>query len=140
MQLHWQLKASQYAKITILCLSLLPLVLSLLLPLTAVIQIMLLLLTPILFFLLINNMTGLYSDTAMSLSWNDGVWVFNNANITVEGLISEQSFSLGAIIFLSIKDPQQQSLDLWLWPDSIHSYQHGWRQLHCCFHLSKMEK
>lgn len=140
MHKHWQIKKSLFARVLISCLASIPIGLSIVLQQDVIIQISLVILTIFLLNSLFRNINSVYSDEDNILSWRDGSWAFYNRNLSVEGLINNKSFSLGVIMFLSISDPLNKNLELWIFPDSFNDNPEGWRHLQCCFYLSKKVK
>lgn len=161
MRVHWQLKGSVYAIILIFTLAGIPLGLSLILQVQGNILFATLMLTPVLLYLMLNNIRSITDDQQNSLSWQDGIWTFSNETISIQGKKTEQCFCIGAMILLSIEDNNGKRVDLWLFPDSIadsfstgfvalfpdapieigcSNSAQGWRHLHGCFNLSKKDE
>jgi len=146
MKESWQLQNSGSAVKTVLFLALLPPVLAFLLNITMFAKISVVLLSPVFFFLLYNNIVLPGTDNEYRLSWSEGSWAFSSQSsckdgFNIQGIKNKKSFSLGFMMLLSITDKNNQSVDLWLFPDSIgcqrNSGQHNsWRRLHCCYLLA----
>ena len=146
MKESWQLQNSGSAFIIILFLALLPPVLAFLLNITLFAKISVVLLSPAFLYLLYNNIVLPDTANEYRLSWLEGSWAISSQSsckdgFNIQGIKNKQSFSLGFMMLLSITDKNNQSVDLWLFPDSIgclrNSGQYNsWRRLHCCFFLA----
>jgi len=136
MRVQIHLKRSAQSIITISFLSALPLTTGLVVPLSGMSFFLVLLLTPLLWWLFYNNIISDVIDDESHLSWNDGIWTFRNAQTICQGMQSKVSFSLGLVVFLSIEDENDQKIELWLFPDSLFDSKSAWRHLLCCLYLS----
>ena len=146
MKESWQLQNSGSAVKTVLFLALLPPVLAFLLNITLFAKIGVVFLSPVFLYLLYNNIVLPGTDNEYRLSWSQGGWTFcSDSNskqaINIQGIKNKKSFSLGFMMLLSITDQNNQSVDLWLFPDSIgcqrnRGQHNSWRRLHCCFFLA----
>jgi len=132
----WQIQNSRYAIYMALTLAFIPLAGSFLFELMWVVNIGILLLIPIFFYLLYENISLPGNSVKNRLSWQNGLWIFSNDVISISGVKNKNSFSLGRIMFLSIKDKSCHGVNLWLFPDCFVKELQGWRSLHCCFYLS----
>lgn len=137
MVVQWQLQKSPLAKIFIVIMAMMPFLISLLLHPLDLTYLLSLILGLLLSKLLFTESFSFLASKENSLSWNDGIWIFSNKSTTVYGKQHQRSFSLGQVVFLSIKPEKSQTVNLWLFPDSVISYSYGWRHLLSCFHLSK---
>ncbi len=138
---NWQLQNSRNAVHFILFLTVLLLLLAFLLNITLFAKIGIILLCPVFYYLLYNNIVLPGSESEYSLGWSEGIWTFCSQSsckqdIDIQGKKNKRSFSLGCMMLISITDGDTRTVDLWLFPDSITSQQNNWRQLHCCFFLS----
>ncbi len=140
MQLQWIIKKSWYARIIIGSLAALPVLLSLVLNLSEIIQLSLFFCSAVLSWALLSNILSKLPDGQSYLSWHDGTWTLISQEIMTRGKQRKQSFSLGGILFLSIEDSRGEQHNLWLFSDSIHNSQQGWRHIHTCFYLSSQGK
>ena len=136
MQLQWKIKTSWYASVIIGLLTALPVLLSYILNLSQIIQFYIFLFSAVLSWTLYSNILSKLTDRHSYISWNDGIWIFCTQEIMTRGKQLKQSFSLGGVLFLSIEDSKGEQYALWLFPDSVHNSQQGWRHLHSCFYLS----
>ncbi|MCP3672856.1 MAG: hypothetical protein GY829_00095 [Gammaproteobacteria bacterium] len=136
MQLQWIIKKSWYARIIIGLLAVLPVLLSLMLNLSGSILLTLIFCSAALSWTLLTNVLSKLPDGQGYLSWHDGTWVFITQETTIRGKQRKQSFSVGGVLFLSIEDSKGEQHNLWLFPDSVHNSQQGWRHLHTCYYLS----
>ena len=137
MNIHWHLEKSRSAVVIALILALHPMLLSLLLPLSTTIQSILIIQTPIAFWLMHNELAAHSGEQNNRLSWKDGQWSLGNEKIIRQGYQTNKSFSLGLLIHLSIKGDYGKSIGFWLFPDSVKNNHQDWRLLHACIHLSR---
>jgi len=132
---HWQLKPSVLSQRLIIVISLLPLTLSIIIG-SLEATLIIILLTPVFYFLLVDALQLLSANQRGKLWWQDGSWHFSSPKIITEGIQSEQSFTIGLLLLLAIEDESGRVTNLWLFPDSLCDTQRDWRHLQACFQLS----
>jgi len=134
---YWQIQNSRYAIYLILILAFIPLLCSFLIQLAWIANIGIVILIPLFLYLLHENISLPGESIDYMLSWQNGLWVFSNNEICISGMKNKSSFSLGFMMHLSIKDRNNEIVDLWLFPDSLKKGSQGWHYLHSCFYLSE---
>ncbi len=132
----WQIRQSRYSTYLILILVSIPLLTSLLLKLSWIAHLGTVILLPLFYYLLIKNISIPGACTESTLSWQNGKWMFSNDVLHICGFKENCSFSLGKLMHLSIKDNNNDSINIWLFPDNFNKEAQEWRQLHSCFYLS----
>jgi len=136
MKINWQIQKSRDGLILILILAFIPLVTSISLPIPRVTQAGIMVLIPIFIFLLYKDLLLVITNSGSTLSWEKGLWSFSNNDISIQGVKSKGSFTLGGLLFLSISNRDNHSVGLWLFPDSINGSEEDWHHLHNCYYLS----
>ncbi|MFT5451628.1 MAG: hypothetical protein ACI9N9_001114 [Enterobacterales bacterium] len=142
MRLEWKIKPSNTCTATIVLLSMTPVIISISIQQANQVIGLVILLSLLMLFLLSSSTNLTLLNPSKQLTWEDRHWSFNNKEMTITGVQSKHSFSLGLMLFLRIESADGQSITLWLFPDNLQnntaleSRHIKWHHLHCCFHLS----
>ena len=135
MQLNWLIKPSKRAHFSIITISLLPLLLTIILEFHLRYAWLIWILIPALYYLLVKQLSLSMNKDLSQLSYQNGMWFYRDSQNIISGELTLKSFVCSFIVFLQIKNDEEQMIDLWLFADNIFDELPKWRQLHACFNL-----
>jgi hypothetical protein len=135
MDVNWLIKPSKRAHLLVITICLVPLLLTIILEFFLRYAWLIWILTPALYYLLLKHLNLSMNKDLSLLSYQNGRWFYRDSKNAISGELTLKSFVCSFIVFLQIKNDDEQMVDLWLFADNISDEFPKWRQLHACFNL-----
>ena len=139
MDVNWLIKPSKCARLSVITISILPLLLTIIVEFSLRYTWLIWLLTPALYYLLFKQFKFSMMRALALLSYQNGTWIYRDSENIIFGKLTLNSFICGFIVYLQIKNDDDQMIDLWLFADNIYDEFPKWRQLHGCFNLQMVK-